>query len=71
MRIQKIPTLVLKIGELTPKVGTISGAASIKALSEVKYTLDGNWSDKVDRWVIEGSNAARLLLMLLVLCLQK
>ena len=53
------PTLVLKIGELTPKVGTISGAASIKALSEVKYTLDGNWSDKVDRWVIEGSNAAK------------
>lgn len=53
------PTLVLKIGELTPKVGTISGAASIKALSEVKYTLDGNWSDKVDRWGIEGSNAAK------------
>ena len=36
------PTLVLKIGELTPKVGTISGAASIKALSEVKYTLDND-----------------------------
>ena len=54
------PTLVLKIGNLTPKVGTISGAASIKALSEVKYTLDGNWSDKVDRWVIiEGSKAAQ------------
>ena len=51
------PTLVLKIGNLTPKGGTISGADSIKALSEVKYTLDGNWSDKVDRWVIEGSNA--------------
>lgn len=51
------PTLVLKIGNLTPKGGTISGANSIKALSEVKYTLDGNWSDKVDRWVIEGSNA--------------
>ena len=46
------PTLVLKIGNLTPKGGTISGADSIKALSEVKYTLDGNWSDKVDRWVI-------------------
>ena len=53
------PTLVLKIGNLTPKGGTISGANSIKALSEVKYTLDGNWSDKVDRWVIEGSNAAK------------
>ena len=53
------PTLVLKIGNLTPKGGTISGADSIKALSEVKYTLDGNWSDKVDRWVIEGSNAAK------------
>ena len=53
------PTLVLKIGNLTPKGGTISGATSIKALSEVKYTLDGNWSDKVDRWVIEGSNAAK------------
>lgn len=51
------PTLVLKIGNLTQKGGTISGADSIKALSEVKYTLDGNWSDKVDRWVIEGSNA--------------
>lgn len=50
------PTLVLKIGKLTPKAGTISGADSIKALSEVKYTLDGNWSDKVDRWGIEGSN---------------
>lgn len=53
------PTLVLKIGNLTPKGGTISGATSIKALSEVKYTLDGNWSDKVDRWVIEGSNDAK------------
>lgn len=53
------PTLVLKIGNLTPKGGTISGDDSIKALSEVKYTLDGNWSDKVDRWVIEGSNAAK------------
>lgn len=51
------PTLVLKIGNLTPKGGTISGDDSIKAMSEVKYTLDGNWSDKVDRWVIEGSNA--------------
>ncbi len=51
------PTLVLKIGKLTPKVGTISGAGIVKALSEVKYTLDGNWSDKVNRWVIEGSNA--------------
>ena len=53
------PTLVLKIGKLTPKVGTNSWTDSIKALSEVKYTLDGNWSDKVDRWVIEGSNAAK------------
>lgn len=51
------PTLVLKIGNLTPKGGTISGDDSIKAMSEVKYTLDGNWSDKVERWVIEGSNA--------------
>lgn len=51
------PTLVLKIGNLTPKGGTISGDDSIKAMSEVKYTLDGNWSDKVNRWVIEGSNA--------------
>lgn len=55
----KNPTLVVTIGKLTPKVGTILGADSIKALSEVQYTLDGYWSNKVDRWGIEGNNDAQ------------
>lgn len=49
--------MVLKIGNLTPKGETILRDDSIKAMSEVKYTLDGKLERQGDRWVIEGSNA--------------